>query len=73
METNYSDTFHSSISNYALGTKEERGMISFQKAKTINVDNMKGNIMEAYDLPLVTPYLNKISCCSYVPVMPNFK
>ncbi|XP_013383508.1 solute carrier family 23 member 1 [Lingula anatina] len=66
------------LDNTIPGTKAERGIGKWHEEVFANAQNPEGyddpktKEYEVYSIPYITPYLEKITCCSNIPFMPSF-
>ena len=60
-----------------IGSPEERGMVSFHRMSSQDENDVEktdnANSTDIYNLPYITPLLNKVGCFAYVPFMPNYR
>ena len=55
------------------GTVEERGLIQWKKQLGEDTDaELSAKQSSTYDIPLITKYIRKVACFSYLPVCPTF-
>ncbi|WAQ95016.1 S23A1-like protein [Mya arenaria] len=59
------------LDNTIPGTPKERGLLDWRKLSTGTAESQNTR-MHIYDLPLIQPYLDNISCLKYMPFCPNF-
>jgi len=63
------------LDNTIPGTLEERGMDKWGAdiAASDDDDSESKSKSSTYDLPYITKFLEKIHCCSFVPISPTFR
>ena len=54
-----------------LGTDKERGLLSWRAKSQDNAGHPE-NSVDVYKFPYITKILERVKCCSYIPVSPTF-
>lgn len=61
------------LDNTVPGTDEERGLLKWrQHGGAEETTPTSKNDMRIYDIPLIQPYLNRLTICRYLPFCPTF-
>ena len=61
------------LDNLLPGTLKERGILQWGKEAT-SADNQQEHAasIHTYDIPFITPYLQKFKICKYLPFLPYY-
>ena len=62
------------LDNLIPGTLEERGLIQWKRSTTRAGDQTKhAASVHTYDIPFITPYLQRFRIVKYLPFLPYYK